>query len=167
MISQDKADSMFQSQKILCQQNLIEQFPLNGGNLCFNLTDSDTRKEIFQFDVRNYGHKTFNFTYQNRYQRENVLRRLDLTGPPHRNPDSEPPNGIFTSNELIETPHMHFYYEGWGERWAISANKFQWLTGDEYEIAIRFALYCNIVNPQNFLVSTQLNFDADNYQRLF
>jgi len=37
--------------------------------------------------------------------------RLDLDGPPHRNPD----------DEWIPCPHLHVYREGFGDKWASTA----------------------------------------------
>jgi hypothetical protein len=37
--------------------------------------------------------------------------RLDLDGPPHRNPD----------DEEIPWPHLHVYREGYGDKWASPA----------------------------------------------
>jgi hypothetical protein len=48
-------------------------------------------------------------TYQNRARQAIVLMRLDLDGPPHRNPD----------DQEIPCPHLHFYREGYGDKWAI------------------------------------------------
>ena len=37
--------------------------------------------------------------------------RLDLDGPPHRNPDEAE----------IPCPHLHIYSEGFGDKWAMAA----------------------------------------------
>jgi hypothetical protein len=50
-------------------------------------------------------------TYQNRARQAVILMRLDLDGPPHRNPDGEE----------VPCPHLHLYREGFGDKWAVPA----------------------------------------------
>jgi hypothetical protein len=50
-------------------------------------------------------------TFQNRARVAIVLYRLDIAGAPHRNLDGE----------KIPCPHLHFYREGYGAKWAIPA----------------------------------------------
>ena len=37
--------------------------------------------------------------------------RLDIEGPPHRNPDGQE----------VPCPHLHIYREGYGDKWAVPA----------------------------------------------
>ncbi len=48
---------------------------------------------------------------QNRARQAFVLIRLDIDGPPHRNPN----------DEEIACPHLHVYREGYADKWAITA----------------------------------------------
>ena len=67
-----------------------------------------------------------------------VLVRLDLGGPPHRNPDGEE----------IGTPHIHVYREGYGDKWAfpVLGNRFRALA-DAWTTLEDFFRYCNVTRP--------------------
>ena len=62
------------------------------------------------FDVTRAQIKLTKATYQNRARQAIILMRLDLDGPPHRNPDETE----------IPRPHLHIYREGFGDKWAIA-----------------------------------------------
>lgn len=74
-------------------------------------------------------------TFQTRVRKEIILARLDLGGPPHRNPDGEE----------FPCPHLHLYRENFGDRWAYPLSSHftnpddVWLTFEE------FMDYCNII----------------------
>ena len=67
------------------------------------------RRENFILDLSRYQIKLTKATFQNRVRRVIVLLRLDIDGPPHRNPDGEE----------IPCPHIHLYREGFGDKWAM------------------------------------------------
>ena len=69
-----------------------------------------------------------------------VLMRLDLDGPPHRNPD----------DEEIPCPHLHIYREGYGDKWAIAAPLERYNnTLDLFLTFEAFMTHCNITGqPQ-------------------
>lgn len=74
-------------------------------------------------------------TYQNRARQAIVLMRLDLDGPPHRNPDG---------SEIL-CPHLHVYREGFGDKWAIAAPSDRYAeTHDLFSTCIAFMRHCNI-----------------------
>lgn len=77
-------------------------------------------------------------TYQNRARQVIPLARLDLNGPPHRNPDGSE----------LPCPHLHLYREGYGTKWAIPVptNDFTDLT-DIWTSFSDFMRYCNITKP--------------------
>ena len=67
-----------------------------------------------------------------------VLLRLDIDGPPHRNPDGEE----------IPCPHLHTYREGFGVKWAIPAPIHRYPnTLDLLSTFEAFLLECNIIGP--------------------
>ena len=77
-------------------------------------------------------------TYQNRARAMIVLLRLDLDGPPHRNPD-----GV-----NIPCPHLHIYREGYGDKWATPAPLS--IYGDTLDLFSTFEVFmkrCNITAP--------------------
>lgn len=85
-------------------------FPESGGRLAIALTSLDKR-ENFMLDITRAQIELTKATYQNRARQAIVLMRLDLDGPPHRNPDDR---------EILR-PHLHIYREGYGDKWAIPA----------------------------------------------
>ena len=77
-------------------------------------------------------------TYQNRARQAIILMRLDLDGPPHRNPDETE----------IPCPHLHVYREGFGDRWATAAPVDRYAnTLDLFSTCEAFLQHCNITGP--------------------
>ncbi len=67
-----------------------------------------------------------------------ILLRLDLDGPPRRNPDGEE----------IPCPHLHIYREGYGDKWAIPAPSARYInTLDLFSTFEAFMEHCNITDP--------------------
>jgi hypothetical protein len=85
-------------------------FPAPGERIAIPLTSLD-RRESFMLDVTRAQIKLTKATYQNRARAAIILMRLDIDGPPHRNPDGT----------AIPCPHLHVYREGYGDKWAIPA----------------------------------------------
>lgn len=85
-------------------------FPEPGGRLAIALTSLDKR-ENFVLDITRAQIKLTKATYQNRARQAIILMRLDIDGPPHRNPD----------DQEIPCPHLHIYRQGYGDKWAIPA----------------------------------------------
>jgi hypothetical protein len=76
-------------------------------------------------------------TYQNRARQAIVLMRLDLDGPPHRNPD----------DQEIPCPHLHVYREGYGDKWAIPAPIDRYPdVQDLFSTFAAFMRHCNITD---------------------
>jgi len=66
--------------------------------------------------------------------------RLDLDGPPHRNPDGSE----------IPCPHLHVYREGYGDKWAIPAPADRYTAAlDLFSTFQTFMAHCNITKPPN------------------
>lgn len=114
-------------------------YPDFGGAVSIPLVSAD-RREQFMLDLRRGRIDLAKGTYQNRGRQVVVLVRLDFGGIPHRNPDGEE----------IDSPHLHVYREGFGDKWAVPvpAGHFQdvtnpWRTLDD------FMRYCNVVEPPN------------------
>ena len=64
--------------------------------------------------------------------------RLDLDGPPHRNPDGEE----------VACPHLHIYREGFGDKWAVAAPPNVYPnTTDLFSMFEAFMKHCNITAP--------------------
>ena len=99
-IPQADADALIAMEK-QCVENKSWLFPEPGGTLAIALASPDKR-ENFTLDITRARIKLTKATYQNRARQANILMRLDLDGPPHRNPD----------DREIPCPHLHIYREG-------------------------------------------------------
>jgi hypothetical protein len=110
------------------------RFPGPGQRLAIPLVSSDKR-ENFMLDITRSQLKLTKATYQNRARQVVILMRLDLDGPPHRNPDEQE----------IPCPHLHVYREGYGDKWAIPAPVARYPnTQDLFSTFEAFMQHCNI-----------------------
>ncbi len=132
-ITQKEAEKFLKEEKYRVD-DMEYVFPKTGGMLHISLK-TKTQETDFMLDIRQGKIALNKNTFQARVRKEIILARLDLGGPPHRNPDGA---------EIL-CPHLHLYQDGFGDRWAYplpehftNANDF-WLTLDE------FMSYCNIV----------------------
>lgn len=82
-------------------------FPSLGGSLRIPLYSTDHREE-FSLDITRGSIELRKNTFQARTRKAVILARIDIGGPPHRNPDGEE----------IGCPHLHVYREGYGDKWA-------------------------------------------------
>ena len=135
-LTQSEADALIAMEKH-CIEERVWNFPSLGGSLNIPLVSSD-RKENFFLDI---GRGRINFNkgnYQNRGRNVVVLVRLDFGGSPHRNPD----------DTEIESPHIHIYKEGYGDKWAyqVPIAKFPDLN-DLWKTLDNFMGFCNITKP--------------------
>jgi len=112
-------------------------FPMGGQNLVLPLHSPDKR-EHFLLDVSVGRIDLLKVKMQNRGRQVVVLVRLDLGGPPHRNPD----------DEEIPSPHLHVYREGYGDKWAqpIPPDRFPRID-DSPGTLEDFMQFCNIREP--------------------
>lgn len=111
------------------------RFPYQGGSLRLSLHSSD-KKETFNLDVTRGYIALEKITFQTRARKTVVLVRLDIDGPPHRNPDGEE----------IECPHIHLYREGYGDKWAYPLpNELKSVLDNPYDLLDKFMDYCHIV----------------------
>jgi hypothetical protein len=116
-------------------------FPVPGDRISIPLTSVDKR-ESFMLDVTRAQIKLTKVTYQNRARAAIILMRLDLDGPPHRNPD----------DAEISCPHLHIYREGYGDKWAIPAPPKTYAnTADLLVTLDTFMRECKIIRPPTVL----------------
>jgi hypothetical protein len=132
-LTQAEADALIAMEK----QRTDEQswgFPMGGESISVPLQSADGREQ-FLLDLSRGMIDLRKVKMQNRGRQIVVLVRLDLAGPPHRNPDG---------NE-IGTPHIHVYREGYGDKWAIPVpgHSFGDLA-DVWGTLGDFLRYCNV-----------------------
>jgi hypothetical protein len=135
-LTQDEADKLMAMEKRAVDEKEW-LFPAPGDRVAIPLTSLDKR-ESFMLDVTRAQIKLTKATYQNRARAAIILMRLDLDGPPHRNPD-----GV-----EISCPHLHIYREGYGDKWAIPAPLATYTnTLDRFSTFEAFMQQCNITAP--------------------
>lgn len=112
-------------------------FPGPGEQVIIPITSSD-RREYFLLDVTRSRIKLTKATFQNRARQTVILMRLDLDGPPHRNPD----------DQEIPCPHLHVYREGYGDKWAAPAPLGIYdKVSDLFATLEAFMGHCNVTQP--------------------
>lgn len=136
IITQSESEALISLEKHRINDDPYD-FPTDGGSLLVPVQFIDKREQFF-LDIGRGKIDSLKVKYQTRARHVIVLVRLDLSGPPHRNPDGEE----------IKSPHLHIYREGYADKWAcsISNDKFSnpsdlWLTLSE------FLKFCNISQP--------------------
>ena len=135
-ITQAEADALIAMEK-QCVDDKRLVLPGPGEQLAVSLTSLDKR-ESSMLDVTRAQIKLTKATYQNRARQAIILMRLDLDGPPHRNPD----------DKEIPCPHPHIYREGYADKWAVPAptNIYPDPT-DLFPTFEAFMRHCNITVP--------------------
>ena len=136
-LTQVEAETLIAMEKSRVDENQWD-YPNLGGSLRIPLISTDGR-EAFSLDIwRARIVRLVKGSYQNRGRQVVTLVRLDFGGAPNRNPDGED----------IQSPHLHLYREGYGDRWAfpIPADDFSEIT-DVWQTLEDFMQYCRITQP--------------------
>lgn len=137
-ITQAEADSLIAMAKHRADEDEWT-FPPPGNRLAIPLVSADKREQ-FHLDVSRAQIALTKATFQNRARQAIILVRLDLDGPPHRNP-----NGV-----EVPCPHLHVYREGFADKWASPAPPGLSLNpSDLFSILEAFMAHCNIATPPN------------------
>jgi len=111
--------------------------PTLGGHVPIPLRSTD-RHEAFILDIQRGRVEMRRISYQTRARTAVVLARLDMAGPPHRNPDGEE----------VPCPHLHVYREGFGDKWAGALPMAGVGPGvDAWRTLQEFMRYCNVIKP--------------------
>ena len=106
-LPQTVADSLLAAEKRKVNDHEW-RFPYTGGKTIIPLESIDGR-EYFSLDLYRGRINLAKNTLQNRARRSVILARLDIGGPPHRNPDDVD----------VAAPHLHLYVEGYADKWAV------------------------------------------------
>lgn len=136
MLTQNEIDSLLIMLKRLVNEGAID-FSTSGNYKTLDAV-SVNGKEKFLIDINRRGIINLaKCTFQNRYRKDIILLRLDLSGPDHTNPDGK----------IIPAPHLHIYKENFGDAWAVSIPKEQFTDTDNLlKTFIEFLKYCKIIN---------------------
>lgn len=135
-LTQPEADALIAMEKVRVDDT-EHDYPTAGGKLILLLNSRDKRESFF-LDITRGRIDFQKGTYQNRAKQVIPLVRVDFGGRPHTNPDGE----------TMQTPHIHRYREGFGDKWAspLPAN-FCPDTSDAWQMLQGFYTYCAIVEP--------------------
>lgn len=135
---QHEADRLLAMPKHAEQERLVFPGGPGGGKLTIHL-HSDDRHEEFLLDVTRASIRLTKATLQSRARVSVVLVRIDLDGPPHRNPD----------DTEIPCPHIHFHREGYGAKWAAPLP--DWVTdpSDPWKTFHELMEFCQVVTKPN------------------
>ncbi|MDP0294167.1 hypothetical protein Q7288_05730 [Glaesserella parasuis] len=130
MLTQQEADALLTLGKYDFS-NGEYKFPYMGGSLRLSLHSMDINLDVTRGYIA-----LEKITFQTRARKAIVLVRLDIEGPPHRNPDGEE----------ITCPHIHLYWEGYGDKWAYPLpDELKSVLDSPYDLLDRFMDYCHII----------------------
>ncbi len=149
-LKQEEIELFFGIAKFPCDKATIE-FPLQGEFIEVEL-QNETGRIKFQSDINRANNIVSKITFQLRHLKTYRIRRLDLKGN-HTNPSVPVPNEIFVGFEgyaFNREDHIHFYIDGYGDRWALPLDKFPEIgikeDDDIYDKMLKFFRYCNVQN---------------------
>ena len=147
-LTQIEADQLFELKKFQAD-NIFVNFPIQGEEIEIEL-QNETGRIRFIGDINNANEIVRKATLQLRCKKVIILRRLDFNGN-HRNPPDKAPDPIFEGYEnyvFRREDHIHFYIEGYGERWALPLSYFSNIditeNDDLFEKMQKFFKYCNV-----------------------
>lgn len=139
MLTQSEADAL-----LAIQKQFVNTKVLNLGQVALDETHdliSLDGREKFLLDIWRGGINLKKYRYNNRARVIYILARVDIGGPPHRNPDGE----------IVQAPHIHIYREGYGDKWAYPISKYSFSTPIDMITVLRdFAKLCNITPLPQF-----------------
>jgi hypothetical protein len=133
LLTQQEADALLALDKHYHGSERFS-FPSLGGALRIPLHSDDNREE-FSLDITRGRIELRKNTFQSRARKAVILARIDIGGPPHRNPDGEE----------IACPHLHLYREGWGDKWAMPLPDVFTNHADAWQTLEEFMAFCNVV----------------------
>lgn len=133
MLTQIEADALLALQKYFVHTNVL-RLGVVALDETHELSSIDGR-EKFLLDIWRGGINLKKYRYNNRARRIYVLARVDIGGPPHRNPD-----GV-----IVPAPHIHIYREGYDDKWAYPISEYGFAPPTDMVTVLRdFAKFCNI-----------------------
>jgi hypothetical protein len=138
-LTQKEADRLLRVEKYRTDDTPFP-FPIKGRSLRIPLR-SKSGDEEFSLDLYRGTIEIGKNMFQARARKTVILARLDLGGPPHRNPDGK---------EIL-CPHIHLYQEGYDDKWAYPLPPDFHNPKDISRTLDEFMEYCHIVEKPNIL----------------
>lgn len=138
-LSQEEGDALIAMDKVSTSSEPVK-FPDFGGRVEMSFVGTVPREE-FVVSFRRSSIDLSNRNHHLRGRRVIGLARLDLDGPPHRNPD-----GLELGRR-----HLHIYREGFGLKYAVDVPQVLFRNLDDPMTALEdFLRYCRVVTPPAF-----------------
>ena len=132
-LTQSEADFLLAMEKT-AEADIEWEFPTMGMKVEIPLF-GPAKRERFMLDISRGTIDLNRVKYQNRARQVIILARLELSGPPHRNPDGAE----------VPTPHMHRYVEGFADKWAYSVpTQYFHDLSDRWQTLQDFMGFCNV-----------------------
>lgn len=146
MLTQEDANILLEILKEI--KDTQDGFILPSGNECKKIEAvSYDQRHSFIVDVNRKGKiNSLKFTLQNRYAGNVILLRLDIGGPPHRNPDGK----------TICGNHIHIYREGYDTRFAEAIPKEFVNPSNMLSTLYDFLVYCKVTNTDSIDIQSGL-----------
>jgi hypothetical protein len=133
ILTQQEADALFALEKHYMGEEQFD-FPSFGGSLRVPLFSAG-KKEEFMLDITRSHIELQKNTLQTRARKTIILARIDIGGPPHRNPNGEE----------IQCPHLHLYKQGFNDKWAVPLPEIFSNPSDGLQTLTEFMDFCTIV----------------------
>jgi hypothetical protein len=132
-ITQAEYDFLIKQEKVF--EDTIQPISLGPAPIQWTRqVNSISTKEIFQLDFYRGSFELTRFTYNKRYRQTIILIRYDSRGR-HTNPDGQ----------YFDGPHVHFYREGFNDKFAYPISEIGCLETDTMEdILIKLFAYCSV-----------------------
>ncbi len=135
-ICEAEADELLKMDKVFASADPVE-LPDLGGRTDMPFESADRREEF----CISFTRSSILLEKRNHHLRGRAvigLARLDVDGPPHRNPDGQE----------VSSRHLHVYREGYGLKYAIEVPKGQFRNLDDPEVTLEdFFRYCHVITP--------------------
>lgn len=132
-LTQKEADRLLKIEKYRIDDTPYS-FPIKGQSLRIPL-QSKSGDEEFSLDLYRGTIEMGKNMFQTRVRKTMILARLDIGGPPHRNPDGK---------EIL-CPHLHLYREGYDDKWAYALPPGFHDPADLMRTLEKFMEYCQII----------------------
>lgn len=138
MLSQEQIDMLLNILKKIKYDKENFYFPETGNSKQLEAVSYDNKYK-FLIDIKpgRTERRKKQLTLQERYNKDVILLRLDLNGPPHTNPDGKQLSGN----------HLHIIKEGYNDRFAYEIPDNIVDEDDRLQTLINFLEYCKIENP--------------------
>lgn len=136
-LSQEEADQLVEVEKWFDDPDPLEL--QRGTKMRYNIL-SEERGENFKLDAYRGKRGELKLVYNHRVRKVFKLVRVCINGSTHRNPDGE----------VVPENHIHFYQEGYHDKWAEPLDNFNFENPENTKQAlIDFCDICNITNLPN------------------